>query len=63
VRAISKKLRKVLVGLGQRIDFLSHARPPLPTASTSRLDACFIVRDHNGRARAYAYFEDEPGRV
>jgi len=24
--------------------------------------ACFIVRDHNGQARAYVYFEDEPGR-
>jgi hypothetical protein len=24
--------------------------------------ACFIVRDHNGRALAYAYFENEPGR-
>ena len=25
-------------------------------------DACFIVRDHNGQALAYVYFEDEPGR-
>jgi len=24
--------------------------------------ACFIVRDHNGQALAYIYFEDEPGR-
>jgi hypothetical protein len=23
---------------------------------------CFIVRDHNGQALAYVYFEDEPGR-
>jgi hypothetical protein len=23
---------------------------------------CFIVRDHNGHALAYVYFEDEPGR-
>jgi hypothetical protein len=22
---------------------------------------CFIVRDHNGQALAYAHFEDEPG--
>ena len=25
-------------------------------------DACFIVRDHNGVALAYVYFESEPGR-
>jgi hypothetical protein len=23
---------------------------------------CFIVRDHNGQALAYVYFEEEPGR-
>jgi hypothetical protein len=26
------------------------------------LAACFIVRDHDGQALAYVYFEDEPGR-
>ena len=26
------------------------------------LDACFIVRDANGQALAYVYFEEEPGR-
>jgi hypothetical protein len=25
-------------------------------------DACFIVRDHNGRRFAYAYFGDKKGR-
>ena len=25
-------------------------------------NACFIVRDHGGQARAYVYYEDEPGR-
>jgi hypothetical protein len=29
--------------------------------STGR-DACFTVRDANGQALAYVYFEDEPGR-
>ena len=23
---------------------------------------CFIIRDHNGQALAYVYFEEEPGR-
>jgi hypothetical protein len=36
---------------------------PLPVAwSVEELDACFVVRDHNGQALAYVYFEDEPGR-
>jgi hypothetical protein len=30
-----------------------------PVEETS---ACLIVRDHNGQALAYVYFEDEPGR-
>jgi hypothetical protein len=34
--------------------------PPPWTAEET--DACFIVRDHNGQALAYVYFEDEPGR-
>ena len=29
--------------------------------STGR-DACFIVRDANGQALTYVYFEEEPGR-
>jgi hypothetical protein len=36
--------------------FHRHAgfQPPWTTEET---DACFIVRDHNGQALAYAYFE------
>jgi hypothetical protein len=34
-------------------------RPPWTAEDT---DACFIVRDANGHALAYVYFEDEPGR-
>jgi hypothetical protein len=32
--------------------------PPL----VEELDACFVVRDHNGQQLAYTYFEEEPGR-
>jgi hypothetical protein len=33
-----------------------------PPRSVEETDACFVVRDHNGQALAYVYFEDEPGR-
>jgi hypothetical protein len=33
-----------------------------PPWSVDELDACFVVRDHNGQALSYVYFEDEPGR-
>jgi hypothetical protein len=33
-----------------------------PPWTVEELDACFVVRDHNGQALAYAYFEAEPGR-
>jgi hypothetical protein len=37
---------------------------PFPAPWTVKeLDACFVVRDHNGQALAYVYFEDEPGRL
>jgi len=37
-------------------------RFPAPWTIDEANDACFIVRDHNGQALAYVYFEDEPGR-
>jgi hypothetical protein len=37
-------------------------RFPPPRTLDEQNDACFIVRDHNGQALAYVYFEDEPGR-
>jgi hypothetical protein len=37
-----------------------HRFPPPWTAEET--DACFIVKDHNGQALAFIYFEDEPGR-
>jgi hypothetical protein len=33
-----------------------------PPWSIEELEACFVVRDHNGQALAYVYFGDEPGR-
>jgi hypothetical protein len=33
-----------------------------PPWSVEELDACYVVRDRNGQALAYVYFEDEPGR-
>jgi len=35
---------------------------PPPGSIREYNDACFIVRDDNGQALAYVYFEDEPGR-
>ena len=32
-----------------------------PPWSAEEMGACFIVRDHNGQALAYVYFEEEPG--
>jgi hypothetical protein len=40
---------------------MSQRRFPLPW-TVEELEACFVVRDHNGRQLAYVYFEDEPGR-
>jgi hypothetical protein len=37
-------------------------RFPLPWTIEEHNQACFIVRDKNGQALAYVYFEDEPGR-
>jgi len=37
-------------------------RFPPPWTLDENNNACFIVRDKNGQALAYVYFEDEPGR-
>ena len=33
-----------------------------PPWSAEETEACYIVRDTNGQALAYVYFEQEPGR-
>jgi hypothetical protein len=40
-----------------------HRRFPPPWSVDEANDACFIVRDHNGHALAYVYFENEPADV
>ena len=37
-------------------------RFPPPWTVEGHNSACFIVRDANGQALSYFYFEDEPGR-
>jgi endo-1,4-beta-D-glucanase Y len=37
-------------------------RFPPPWTVEDKNDACFIVRDANGQALAYVYYEEEPGR-
>jgi hypothetical protein len=41
---------------------MTARRFPPPWSIEELNDACFIVRDANGQALSYVYFEDEPGR-
>jgi hypothetical protein len=41
---------------------MASARRFPPPWSVEETDACFIVRDANGQALGYFYFEEEPGR-
>jgi DNA-binding LacI/PurR family transcriptional regulator len=43
-------------------DISANPRRFPPPWIAEETDACFIIRDHNGQALAYVYFEDEPGR-
>ena len=38
------------------------ARRLPPPWSVEELDACYVLRDSNGKQLAYVYFEEEPGR-
>jgi hypothetical protein len=44
----------------RRIVMTGRRFPPPWTVEETQ--PCFIVRDHNGQALAFAYFDDEPGR-
>ena len=41
---------------------LPNRRFPPPWSIEELNNACFVVRDHDGQALAFVYFEDEPGR-
>jgi len=42
---------------------VADALPPLPATWTiDDNGSCFIVKDEDGRALAYAHYENEPGR-
>ena len=41
---------------------MTPRRFPPPWTLEENNDACFIVRDKNGQALGYFYFEEEPGR-
>jgi hypothetical protein len=57
----SQALPGSLPSSGPIIDKPAARRFPPPWIA-EETDACFIIRDHNGYALAYVYFEDEPGR-
>ena len=42
---------------------LSATRRFPPPWSVEETDACFVVRDANGQALAYVYFEEEPDKM
>ena len=48
--------------MGARASGMTNRRRFPPSWTAEETDACFIVRDANGFAVAYANFEDEPGR-
>ena len=43
-------------------DEVRRRRFPPPWVVEDQNDACLIVKDKNGYALAYAYYEEEPGR-
>ena len=58
----SQALPGSLSSSGRMIDKSEPRRFPPPWIA-EETDACFIIRDHNGYALAYVYFEDEPDKM
>jgi hypothetical protein len=52
----------VIVGAVQSAGGMPTTCPFPPPWTANDIETCFLVRDRNGQALAYVYFEDEPGR-
>ena len=58
----------IVIVVGRQVLRLAMAFEPMPYRrfpppwDIDDNGACFVVRDHNGQALAYVYFEEEPGR-
>jgi hypothetical protein len=50
----------LLTALLDRQVMTGHPRPFPPPRTVEGKDGYFIIRDNNGQALAYVYFEDEP---
>ena len=65
-RAPQRSARRGAPGTGAREHgpalSLPERRFPPPWSVEEHNDACFIVKDRDGHALAYVYFEEEPGR-
>ena len=52
----SRRLPRISGGFAASLQMARRFPPPWSVEET---DACFIVKDHNGQALAYVYFEDD----
>ena len=59
---IAEHLKLVLSIIDRQLQLSPPERRFPPPWSVEETDACYIVRDANGQALAYVYFEEEPGR-
>jgi hypothetical protein len=55
------------INVGRQVNLIgfhcdSGSRHFLPPWSVEELDACYVVRDHDGQQFAYVYFEPRPCR-
>jgi hypothetical protein len=65
--AAAEYLLRLAAGEGDQGHRIADCRPeprrfPPPWTIEEHNQACFIVKDRNGQALAYVYFQEEPGR-